>query len=801
MSRVKSSTNGAVVAPSLNRALKLKLDIAKEELKSYRLLFQQASDIILFVRQRDARILDANQAACDAYGYSTDELVQLTDYDLRTPDQFQSIDEYLKHADGDKALFETTHRRKDGSTFPVEIAARSAVINDELIVLTVIRDMSDRRRAEQVVSAALRQAIDASRQKSEFVATMSHEIRTPMNGVIGMTDLLLRTDLDEQQRGYALTVRESGEALLGVINDILDFSKIEAGKMELEISEFDLTQVIEGIAAVLTPQAHEKHIVLMSFVDPRIASRLIGDPGRLRQVLLNLAGNAIKFTETGDVVISAILKRAESHDLRIEFSVKDSGIGLTAAASARLFQPFRQGDGSASRKHGGTGLGLSISQQLVHLMGGSIRADSAVGMGSNFSFELSLAAAEEAPQEIASGAVSFRVLIVSNDAAWGNIATQYLSSWSMSCEIATDARAVLARLRSALEEEEPFDAALIDLAMPFVDGDALAEAIHRDGRFEGLRLLLVAAFDESGRVVKHEGFSARLVQPIRQSELFDCIVDALPKRLPALTTLPGGVDQSATAMRILVVEDNATNRRLALEQMRLLGYSADAVTNGVEALAAAATGEYDLIFMDCQMPGMDGFAATRAIRMLEARNGRHTRIIAMTANALSSDKDACLEAGMDAYLSKPVILERLQDALETSFAPLSPTRNPKSTAPDANGLIVDTDRLAVIFNNDANAAGAFLRSALPDLAALLLALETANSRDTRAKCAHELKGVASNIGAQRLAWSAAALERDAYTTSDGSMALGLVRDATAALFAAVTDNASEKICTVLPAST
>jgi two-component system sensor histidine kinase/response regulator len=770
-------------AKPVSDGLRAKLLIAEQELIRYRLLFQQARDIILFVRQSDARILEANQAASDAYGYSAEELTQLTDYELRTPDQFENLTKYLAHtSEGQNIAFETTHRRKDGSSFPVEIAARSAVINEELVVLKVIRDVSERHQAEAVVSAALRQAIDASRQKSEFVATMSHEIRTPMNGVIGMTELLLRTDLDEQQRGYALTVRESGEALLGVINDILDFSKIEAGKMELEVSEFDLTQVVEGIAAVLTPHAHQKRLSLMSFVDPKIPARVIGDPGRLRQVLLNLASNAIKFTETGDVVISAVLRQTASRDLRLEFSVKDNGMGMTADAKAKLFQPFRQGDGSASRRYGGTGLGLSISQRLVNLMGGSITADSAVGKGSTFSFQLPLTSANDGPHSPAHAPVTARVLIVSDDRAWRDIAGIYLRSWSMSYEIVADPRDAVACLDAGLRAER-FDVVLIDLAMPFMDGFGLADTIRREARFEGLRLLLISPFDDAGKVARaaQTGFSAYLVQPIRQSQLFDAIVNTLPAKRELLQSAKMSADCTEAIMRILVAEDNATNRHLALEQLHLLGFSAEAVTNGGEAVAAVSSGEYDLIFMDCQMPEMDGFAATRAIRTIEGRSGRHTRIVAMTANALSSDHAACIEAGMDAYLSKPVSLERLRECLDDAFAQPAQTTAVTARPP----VVVDTARLSDLFNSDKAAIGAFLESALPDLERLVNELAVTDSRDERIRLAHELKGVSANLGAQKLSSAAAALERDLHTMGEGLVSLEPVRDAASVLAAVV----------------
>jgi PAS domain S-box-containing protein len=723
------------------------------------LLARHSRDIMFFVRRSDVRILEANQAACDAYGYNHQELTQLSAYDLRVVDERERAREDIERAETFNTLVETIHVRKDRTTFPVEISAHSTEFKGEDVVLCVVRDIGERTRASQTVEVALRQATEASRLKSEFVATMSHEIRTPMNGVIGTTDLLLRTDLNQQQHGYALTIRQSGDALLRVINDILDFSKMEAGKMELDIAEFDIVLVVESVASLLTPQAHKKLLSLMTFVDPAIPSRLIGDADRLRQVLLNLAGNAIKFTEAGNVLISAALKPTSTKHVRIEFSVSDTGMGLTPESQARLFEPFHQLDGSPSRRHGGTGLGLSISQQLVHLMGGSIGVQSALGKGAVFSFRVSLVAASAKPHGRLVPSKSPHVLIIDDDAISRDVISRYLGAWKMTYEIAVDAGEALTQLDRSFTNGKSFDLAIVDLARPHIEGFALGEKIRSDGRFNEMRLLLVTADDKPEPTgASQAGFSAYLVKPLKQSHLYDCIVDAT--FVPVSPELPAGgalEPPLASELHILVAEDNSINRELALQQLEILGYAAIAVENGKKAVESAAKFEYDIILMDCQMPEMDGFDATRAIRRLEARSGKRCRIIAMTANALSSDRLRCIEAGMDDYISKPVTLERLQEALQATAAP--GMQDAADAASDGERPeVLNVPRLQQIFSDRA-AIGPFLQSALPVLEEMVQRLASCATCDEGAAVVHELKGAAANLGAVALSSAAASLER------------------------------------------
>jgi PAS domain S-box-containing protein len=715
-------------------------------------------NLMLFVRRSDLRIVEANKPACARYGYTFEELTHLSALDLSDPADRERARADFERVHTFDTLLRTNHVAKDGAVFPVEMSIHDAKWHGEDVVLCVVRDIEERLLATLATERAFKQALESSRFKSEFVATMSHEIRTPMNGVIGTTELLLRTELTRQQRDYALTIRESGEALLRVINDILDFSKMEAGKMEIESADFHVVRLVESVASLLTPQAHKKFLSLMTFIDPALPQHVVGDADRLRQVLLNLAGNAIKFTEAGSVLIAATIKESAAENVVIEFSVSDSGMGITPESQERLFRPFHQLDGSASRKHGGTGLGLSISQQLVHLMGGSITVQSAVGRGSVFAFSLELPVADAQPPEL-TGDPAVRVFIVDDDPISCNIIRQYVLGWNMTCEIATDPREVCPRLVSAFEHGEEFDVAIVDLKMPHIDGFALAEKIRSDDRFEKMRLILVTAFDkpESARA-SSSAFSAYLVKPLKQAQLRDTILNAR-------SVVPSGEQLSRgplkplqpSGLRILVAEDNSINRQLALQQLHVLGYAADAVENGKLAVAMACTGEYDVILMDCQMPEMDGFEATHAIRASEARNGGRCRIIAMTANALSEAPLRCIDAGMDDYIGKPVTLERLQGALGGLTAHEDAVAQ---RAADENTVqaVLNMSRLRQIFSDDNTAIGPFLESALPVLGEMVRRLESCVTCDEGAAAVHELKGAAANLGAAGLSGAAALLE-------------------------------------------
>jgi PAS domain S-box-containing protein len=551
---------------------------------------------------------------------------------------------------------------------------------DTIGTLGMSRDVTALKHAEDALGVARDAALESARLKSEFLANMSHEIRTPLNAVIGMSGLMLETDLDPEQRDFAETIRASADLLLGIINDILDFSKIDAGKMTIERIDFDLTQIVEEVADLLADRAQGKGLELATWMPAHVPRLLCGDPGRIRQVLVNLVGNAVKFTDRGEVVVQVSAVRETADEVMLRMQVRDTGIGIPIDAQERRFASFMQADGSMSRRYGGTGLGLAISKQLVGLMGGEIGFDSLPGQGTTFWFTLPLgrqSAPIAAPPADAVSLDRVRVLIVDDNETNREILRHQAASWRMRHDSATSGPEAIEMLRREYAAGDPYDVVILDMQMPDMDGAEVARAIKADPTFGRTRVVVLTslAYHPDEPDLRRLGVAAYLTKPVKQSRLFDSLITALnagdapahaQRRAAASPVVAPGGAQPYSTLRVLLAEDNPVNQKVAVRQLQKLGIAANAVGDGEEVLAALDRQPYDVILMDCQMPRLDGYATTRRIRAREARDPRVPRvhIIALTAHALAGDREVCLEAGMDDYISKPMRLDDLGVALE-----------------------------------------------------------------------------------------------------------------------------------------
>ncbi|MFP4307353.1 MAG: PAS domain S-box protein [Desulfococcaceae bacterium] len=777
--------------------------------------FFHANPVLMAVCERaDLRLSEVNDAFLARLGFRREEVLDRSVEDLGIiPDRetLRLISWRVRNAARIDQR-EVQLRRKDGGSLHALLSGEILTGAEEtafLVVLVEVTELKETQAALETAMAEQRrtnrsleeqtafaremadQAELASRAKSEFLANMSHEIRTPLNGVIGMTELLVDLeDLTGEQRKYVDIIRDSGLALMGIVNDILDFSKIEAGKLELESRDFDLRSTMEGILESFALKAAEKGLELTAFVDPEAPSLLRGDPGRLRQVVTNLLGNALKFTEKGEIALRVNLERESEDAAVIRVSVRDTGMGMPRDVLDVLFQPFAQGDPAVARKYGGTGLGLAISRRLVEMMGGEIRAESRPGEGSVFRFTAVFGKQQSGGRvcpEIPEDLRGVRVLVVDDHETNRLLMYTLLRGWGLRCEETAHPGEAVEILRAAAEEDDPFQIAVLDMLMPEMDGETLGRRIKADPMTSGTVLIMMTSFGQrgDGRRLEEIGFAAYLAKPFRQSHLRDCLALALGAGLPGeggpcdfgLITRHTVLEARKWPVRILVVEDNRVNLEVALRLLGKLGYTADIAADGREALAALRDRRYDLVLMDCQMPVMDGFEATRRIRAGEAgEENRRRPIVALSAHVMKGFRERCLEAGMDDYLPKPVDPVRFSEAIERWLKPEAETRNaPRaasaseaaedfgpSEAPASGLALFDPEVLRRRMMGDESLVSMVLGEFLADLPRQIAALQRAvgpRDWDEIGHVAHRIKGATGSIGSPALQEIAKELER------------------------------------------
>ncbi len=763
----------------------------RESEERYRELFENTSDLIQSVSLA-GRFLYVNPAWRKTLDYDEEEIKELQLTDIIHPDSLAHCAELFQRVMSGETIsnIEAHFLTKDGRTIIVE-GNSSCSFKDGKPIATrsIFRDVTERKLLEGDLVAAREAALQASAAKSEFLANMSHEIRTPMNGILGMTSLLLKTKLSSEQHKMANTVQFSAQSLLTIINEILDFSKIESGKLKLEQIDFDLRPTIEAAVELFAEQARKKHLELASFVYHNVPEKLRGDPLRIRQILTNLISNAIKFTNTGEVVVQVTKQNATHTHAMLRFAVRDTGIGISEATRRQLFQAFSQADTSTTRKYGGTGLGLAISRQLAELMNGAIGVESEIGKGSVFWFtlpiELQQAEAQASqPQNLAFNRV--RLLIVDDNETNRTILSHYIDAWRMRYGSAASAKEAIEMLKAAADSGDAYDLAILDMQMPEVDGRMLAQQIKADTTLAPTKLVMLTSLGEcdEDELKLTAGILACVHKPIKESELFDCLATVIAgeevKQQKRLTAERGAVFASSEAkkqMLILLAEDNEVNREVALLQLQAIGYeTVDTATNGLEVLEALRHSDYDVILMDCQMPQMDGYEATAEVRRREG-NDKHTPIVALTAHALEGEKEKCLTAGMDGYLSKPINPEELAAALDkwTGNGSEKVVVLTEIPANEKSPDFLDTgvlDKLRKLLGAKGkafinNLIDIFLRDVPPRLNAMQRAIDKQDARQLK-QAAHALRGSCANLGAKRMAELCQILEEKGEHSVQGS---------------------------------
>jgi PAS domain S-box-containing protein len=757
----------------------------------------------VYFKDADGRFIMMSKAQATAFGLiDPSQAVGKTDFDFFTDEHarpaFEDEREIMRTGRPIVGLEEKETHLGGGETWvSTTKMARTDAHGRTLGTLGISRDITTRKRAEEelgetnrALEEATTRAESANKAKSEFLANMSHEIRTPMNGVIGMTDLLLDTELNQDQRRYAETVRTSGESLLALLNDILDFSKIEAGKLKLETLDFDVRALLDDFAALMALRAEDKGLEFICAAAPEVPANLSGDPGRLRQVLINLAGNAVKFTTRGEIAVRATLVSETDTEVVLRFSVKDTGIGVAAEKQELMFQKFTQADASTTRKYGGTGLGLAISKQLAELMGGKIGLVSEEGRGSEFWFTALFGKAVGMARNVPPPAQirGVHILIVDDSPTNREILTAQLNSWGMRSEETPDGPEALLALARARDAGDPFAAVILDMQMPGMDGEDLARAIKSDEALAHTILVLMTSIGQRGdaRHMEELGFAGYLVKPARQSDLFDCLAavlsgEAVAQPVRPIVTRHAIREMRRGSLRILLAEDNITNQQVALGILKKLGLHADAVANGAEAVSALESIPYDLVLMDVQMPTMDGLEATLHIRDPRSAVQNHRiPIIAMTAHAMQGDRERCLEAGMSDYVSKPVSPQALAEALGRwlpgvdAMRPADASAEPEATATGADEaatadepetLAFDRSGLLARLMGDEDLALTVVDGFLEDIPRQIEALRRyldAGDIEGAVLQAHTIKGASANVGGESVRAAAIEMEEAAH---------------------------------------
>ena len=754
---------GAIVDISESKRLEEALHLSEERA---RLLFS-AIPYPAYVFDIDTlQFLEVNDRAVESYGYSRAEFLRMKTSDIRPAEEAARLRDYLRQPrPSNGSAGQWKHRTKDGRTMEMEISYQALSYLGRRAELAIAQDIGERQRAERELRQAKELAEAANRAKSEFLANMSHEIRTPMNGIVGMIGLMLSDDLNSRQRRRAKIVSSSANVLLCLLNDILDLSKIEADKLELETADFDLREVVEGAADLMAVNAQERGLELLCFIEPDVPTRLRGDSCRLRQVLLNLVGNAVKFTKKGEVSIRVQM----STPPRARFEVSDTGIGIPADKIGLLFRPFSQVDTSAAREFGGSGLGLSIVKRLVEMMGGEVGVESTPGVGSRFWFTAALQ-----PQPVerppALSLAGRQVFVVDDNSASLNLLSELLRYWQAPFQQASDVDAAFERLRAA---NGAFEAVIVDSETPVGGSARLLALMRQDARLHQTPLVLLIPATEKADANhwRQLGYAGCITKPVKQGELGGCLASVLgygpppvppPAPVKALHMNPN----KKRKLHILLVEDNAVNQEVALGILASLGFQAEVAANGRDAIQALSETDYDLVLMDCQLPEMDGYEASRLIRRPDSAVRNHAvPIIAMTAHGMPGDREKCLAAGMNGYLTKPIRPADLQQAIEKSttapcscreIAPLSAA--PRMTSPR---LFDGEDLLERLMGNEELArhvVGRFLEDMPLQLQALSRAVANGDAaRVTEA--AHSIKGAAANTSGEQLRQLAWKLEQ------------------------------------------